>query len=394
LSPAGRARLSGAAFAGMFVFGMVVALLGAILPELSRRIPLGPGGIGGLFLRMNAAMLACSLLIGLAMDRFGLKPPMAFGPLLVAAALGLIARAANDADLTPALLLLGVGGGALNGATNTLIADLHADEKRKASALNLLGVFFGVGALTLPFASGALMAAFGIERLLSSTALLCAAAGVFSLALRFPEPKQRHALPVGEMPRFLKSPLVLVMACLLFFQSGIEFTMGGYISTYLTQDLGAAQDTGAYVLAAYWAALMASRVALSRIVLRIGPHRVLLTSALLAAAGSALTAVAPSLAIAASGILLAGAALAGVYPTVLALAGNHFSRHSGTVFGILFTVALVGGMVFPWLAGQLAAAYTLRAVFALVAAGFVAELLLAAALARVAQDRATPRMTA
>jgi hypothetical protein len=58
----------------MFIFGMVVALLGAILPELSHRVPLGPGGIGGLFLKMNAAMLGTSLLIGLAMDRFGLKP--------------------------------------------------------------------------------------------------------------------------------------------------------------------------------------------------------------------------------------------------------------------------------------------------------------------------------
>jgi fucose permease len=366
----------------MFVFGMVVALLGAILPELSQRIPLGPGGIGGLFLKMNAAMLGASLLIGLAMDRFGFKLAMAAGPLLVAAALALIARAAQAPDLTPALLLLGIGGGALNGATNTLTADLHEDEKRKASALNLLGVFFGFGALTLPFAAGALMGAFGIERLLYAMVFLCIGVGVFSSVLRFPEPKQKHSLPVAEMPRFFRSPLVIAMACLLFFQSGVEFTMGGYISTYLTKGLGAALDTGAYLLAAYWAALMAARIALSRIVLRIGPHRVLLAGSLLAALGSAVTAAAPNVGVATAGVLISGLALAGIYPTVLGLAGNAFSRHSGTVFGILFTVALIGGMSLPWAAGQLASAYTLRAVFVLVAASFVCEFLLAAALRR------------
>jgi fucose permease len=80
--------------------------------------------------------------------------------------------------------------------------------------------------------------------------------------------------------------------------------------------------------------------------------------------------------------LISGLALAGIYPTVLGLAGNAFSRHSGTVFGILFTVALIGGMSLPWAAGQLASAYTLRAVFVLVAASFVCEFLLAAALRR------------
>ena len=71
-----------------------------------------------------------------------------------------------------------------------------------------------------------------------------------------------------------------------------------------------------------------------------------------------------------------------VSSTVLGLAGNAFSRHSGTVFGILFTVALVGGMTLPWAAGHLAAVYTLRAVFVLVAGSFVCEFLLAAALRR------------
>ncbi len=161
-----RGPLSIAAYAGMFVFGIVMALLGTILPVLSARLEFQVSSIGTLFLVMNFAMLASSLLLGVAMDRFGMKPPLAAGPLLVAVSLVMILRADTFAALISAAVLLGIGGGALNGATNTLVADLHDEPKRKSSALNVLGVFFGFGALFLPFTVGALLSALGLERLL------------------------------------------------------------------------------------------------------------------------------------------------------------------------------------------------------------------------------------
>ncbi len=377
------ARLRWAAYAGMFVFGIVMALLGAILPALADRLRFAVSGIGMLFLWMNFAMLLCSLALGPAMDRFGMKPPLALGPLLVAAALILIVRANAFAGLLPAVALLGIGGGALNGATNTLVADLHDDPKRKSAALNLLGVFFGFGALFLPFAIGALLARFTVAPLLLTAALLCAAAGVYALALRFPPPKQAHALPLKEMPRFLRSPLVLTLACLLFFESGIEFTMGGFISTYLMRDIAVSSlAIASWILAGYWASLMISRVVLSRAALGVNPNRVLMVCAVCACCGSALTALAPTSPIAAFAILLTGCSLAGIFPTALGIAGSRFQSHSGTVFGILFTVALTGGIILPWLAGQVAGAAGLRWVFGMVAAAFAAILVLSCLLAR------------
>jgi len=257
----------------MFIFGIVMALLGTILPVLSARLEFQVSSIGTLFLVMNFAMLASSLLLGVAMDRFGMKPPLAAGPLLVAVSLVMILRADTFAALISAAVLLGIGGGALNGATNTLVADLHDEPKRKSSALNVLGVFFGFGALFLPFTVGALLSALGLERLLLFAAVLCIAAGVFSVALRFPLPKQRQQVPFAAMPRFLRSPLVMFAAALLFFQSGVEFTLGGYIATYLTNAMGLAVSSASFVLAAYWAALMVSRIALSRMLLGGDPHR-------------------------------------------------------------------------------------------------------------------------
>jgi len=110
----------------------------------------------------------------------------------VASTLLMIAGATSFASLLPALVLLGIGGAALNGGTNTLVADLHGDARQKSAALNRLGVFFGFGALFLPLDMGALLAWSSVETILDATTALCGAAGIFTVMLRFPAPKQRY----------------------------------------------------------------------------------------------------------------------------------------------------------------------------------------------------------
>lgn len=272
----------------------------------------------------------------------------------------------------------------MNGATNTLVADLHDDPHRKSAALNVLGVFFGFGALFLPFTIGALLSWFSVGSLLLAAAALCALAGVFAAALAFPAPKQGHTLPVADMPRFLRSPLVLAFAFLLFFESGVEFTLGGFISTYLTHDMAVTSVSAAsWILAGYWASMMISRAVLSRIALGSDSYRILLFCSLGACAGAVLAAVAPSAGVSAFAIVLSGWSLAGIFPTALGIAGARFKSHSGTVFGILFTVALAGGMTLPWLAGQIGGAVGLRWVFGMIAASFAAILGLSRVAAQV-----------
>jgi MFS transporter, FHS family, glucose/mannose:H+ symporter len=360
----------------MFVFGIVMALLGAVLPTMMGRLHLKTSDIGTLFLAMNAAMLVSSLVFGMVMDQFGMKSPLVLGPLLVAVALGIVIRTTALSVLLFAVMLLGIGGGALNGATNTLIADLHEDPRRKGAALNRLGIFFGFGALLLPFALGVLLRWLAVTQLLMGGAALCTVVGIFALLLQFPAPKQRQALHISGMALFLRSPLVIAFACLLFFESGVEFTLGGFISTYLVQDMRVASvSVASWILAAYWASIMVSRGVLSRIALGADPYKILIYCSLGACTGAILSALAPTITIAAIGVVMSGCSLAGIYPAALSVAGSRFGSHSGTVFGILLAVALAGGMALPWVAGQIGGACSLRWVFGMVAASFVAVLL-------------------
>ena len=50
-----------------------------------------------------------------------------------------------------------------------------------------------------------------------------------------------------------------------------------------------------------------------------------------------------------------------IYPTTLAIAGDRYSQRAGTVFGLLFSIALIGGMTFPWAVGQVSEHLSVRA---------------------------------
>jgi fucose permease len=353
--------LSAAAFSGMFGFGIVMALLGAILPMISLRLHFDLAQAGDLFLVMNATMLVGTFALGPLLDRFGIKLTFVTAPLFVVSALLLIANASSFAELRAAIVLLGIGGGALNQATNTLIADLHEDERRKSSALNLLGVFFGFGALSIPFTIGALLGVLGLTNILYSAAALVSATTLMSLVLRFPAPRQGAGVPLAEVLRLARQPLILVLAFLLFFESGNEWGLGGFITTHLTQSLGATMSMASWMLALYWGAMMSGRAVLSRLLLRINGHTLILASAAGVAASLGLLVAAPNLPVAGAAIALLGFSLAAIYPTCLGLAGARYASHSGTVFGLLIGFSLTGGMSLPWLIGRESASHGIAA---------------------------------
>lgn len=352
--------LNTAAYCGMLIFGIVMALLGSILPLLSQRAQFDMAGAGGLFLLMNFCMLVSMLSLGPLTDKFGKRPALVAGVLLVAAALFLLGGADSYPDLLVCVLLLGAGGGALNGGTNVLIADLHTKPQRKAAALNLLGIFFGFGAMLLPFFVGSLVATLTLSTILYITAGLALAPAVLFLMLAFPRPKKQQGFRLSEAVRVIGNPIVLLLGFVLFFQSGNEFIVGGYTSLYLTGEMKLSFSHASYLLSGYWASIMVGRIATSKLLSRVNGYTLVLASALGSAAGLGLLLLAPGATTAVIAIIMIGLSFASIFPTTLGVAGSKCEAYSGTAFGILFGIALTGGMILPWAVGQVADAYGLR----------------------------------
>ncbi len=351
--------LMSSACAGIFAFGIVMAILGAILPSLFVKIQFSKGEAGNLFFIMNLAMLVMSVIFGPVVDRFGYRAFMMLSALLVAVSFFAFSRAATYPWLVGSALVLGLGGGGLNGGANALANDLYPE--RRSAALNLIGIFFGFGALSIPFLIGILLERLGLGTILVIAVLLSLVPFGLFLFLRFPRAKHAQGFPLGQAARVIRDPLLWLCGFLLFFESGNEFTAGGWLATYLNETFHFSAMTAALVLAGYWAGIMAGRLLVSlKLVKIIRNETLILASAILSLGAAALIFLAPSGPVAAAGIVLIGLGFAAIYPTTLAVAGGAFPAFSGTAFSVIFVVALAGGMTAPWLVGKIAAAASLR----------------------------------
>jgi FHS family glucose/mannose:H+ symporter-like MFS transporter len=259
-----RGILFGGAATGIFVFGIVMAVLGTLfgLPEMRTRLRIDLAQQGNLFLVLYVGIFVATLVAGPAIDRIGNKLILVGSAALVAAGMMGFAFAHSFASSAIPALLLGCGGGGLNTSTNTLISDLYHD--RRGPMLNVLGIFYGIGALCIPLLVASMAVRFSITPQLFCCAGLAAVCALSFLVLRFPAAAAAQSFSWREALQVARYPGVLILGFLLFCQSGNEASIGGWTSTYVGE-AGFQAQTATFILAGYWAALMAGRLVVARL---------------------------------------------------------------------------------------------------------------------------------
>ncbi|HEX6309498.1 MAG TPA: MFS transporter [Longimicrobiales bacterium] len=358
-----------AACLGLFLFGIVLTALGAVLPSITERFDLARTSAGTLFSLMSLGIMAASVLFGPIVDRYGYRGLLSAAVALVFIGMEGIAFAWSPTILGAAVLLIGFGGGIINGGTNALVADLAAD--RRGAGLNLLGVFFGIGAFGLPFLLGMLLESIGYTAVVAAMGILVAFVLVYYLSIRFPGPKQAQGFPIRDALRLTRDPVILLLGVILFFESGMEITMGGWTAAYVNEVLALPADRALYVLSLYWLGMTIARLLLGTVLARWSTRRALLPAMAIAFAGALLLARADSMLAAAIGVLLLGAGFAPVFPIVLGLVGDRYPTLSGTAFSLVLVMALTGGTLLPLATGILGDRYGLRGSLLIVPAALI-----------------------
>jgi fucose permease len=304
---------------------------------------------GNLFLLLYLGIFVASMFVGPLIDNIGNKAVLFTSSVLVGAAMVLFGSAHTLTIASIAALLLGVGGGGLNTSTNVLVSDLYGENR--GPMLNLLGIFFGIGALCIPLLAASIEGHFTIPQLLLFCAALSAVCSIAYAALTFPpRTALRQGFSLRETLGVAKYPGVMFIAILLFFESGNEACIGGWTSTYASAS-GFSPRTATLVLAGYWAALMLSRMMVAFLFRTTSKTKLVLMSALLSLVGCVILLLAHSLPALVLGVTMIGLSYGPIFPTALAIAGDRYTN-TGTVFGLLFSIALLGGMFSPWTVGQ------------------------------------------
>lgn len=375
-----RGVLFACACLGLLIFGVVLTTLGSVLPSIMERFGIDKAEAGSLFLLVTLGILGASLIFGPLVDRYGYKGMLLAATVLVAIGLEGIAFAQSMLTLRFAVVVIGFGGGIINGAANALVADISSGER--AANLNLLGVSFGVGAMAVPFALGVLINRYSQSAIVAGVGALVLLVFLFIAFAAFPAPKQPQGFPIADAGRLVRDKLILLMGLMLFLQSGIEITVGGWTSTFVTEELAVPPRSALIILSLYWMGMMLARLALGYLLRRSSPFRALYACLAIALAGSALLLTTRSVGVAAAGVFMLGAGFAAMFPTVLSFIGDRYAALSGTAFSLAIAFALLGGMLLPYLAGILGMRFGMRGSFAIVPAALLALALLLGALAR------------
>lgn len=334
-----RASLIATVNACMFVFGVILLLMGSLLPSL-RVSGVRAGSLGSFPL---IGILAATVLVGPLLDKVGAKAALAGALALIAAALAVMPSLASYGALAAAALAYGLGGGILNTATNALVSDLSAS--RRGAALNLLGFSFSLGAVTAPLLMS-LATRSSSASLLRALAMAPAIVLILVLVLRFPEPAH-SGTPLRSLLRVLTDPLVWLFGALLFFESGNENCMFVWAGKMTGDVLHLAAERADLALVGLSAAMGAGRLLAVVWLKWLGGRTLLLVSAAVTTAGAILVGAFESFAGIVAGFSVIGLGMSAIFPTALGLAGDRFPDKTGTVFGGIMAVALVGGALGP-----------------------------------------------
>ena len=344
-----------AACVDILVFGIGIISLGSILPFLTEKFMLDDMQKGILASLLPAGILTGSLVFGPVVDKYSYKNLLSLSILLNILGMELIAWADSFFFLCPAFFLIGWGGGMINGATSALVSDISEDSgENKGANLSLFGVFFGLGALGMPVLIGFLSEKFETNQIMAGVGLSMILPLVFNIALKFPVPKQSQSIALHQFFKLARNRLLMLFGFVLFFQSGLEALTNNWTTSYLIEVIHVDEPEALYSLTLYVGIFTVARFILGFILKVMPAKKVLTASVLLVLLGGSITVFSQGLASYISGLLCIGLGLSGGFPIVLGMVGDRFPSWTGTAFGVVFSIALIGNIIINYLNGVVA----------------------------------------
>lgn len=343
------ARRSALLHLGFVATGVVTTLLGPILPSLSSRWALTDAQAGYLFTVQFVGSMLGVALSGRVIERFEFRRALAGGYALMAVGVAMLALLPWPLTLA-AVFTYGMAFGIVIPATNLCISDANPD--RRAAALNILNLAWGIGAvLSAPLVSLATrIGSVGTFVLLLAIFLGAFAWAVLLAGSGMGRTSQEKSSGDGitRRPRLY---LLGAIGAIFYLYVGTESAVGGWIASYAKRIGETPSSVWLFAPSFFWGALLAGRAASAAILRRVSEVRVAMAGLAIAIAGIAILILSHSNGAVFIGATLVGGGLAPVYPIAIALLSQRCGAASPGVAPVMFALASVGGATLPWTIG-------------------------------------------
>ena len=323
----------------IFVYGMISAMLGTILPDLSDRFRLSPRQNGSIAFAQALGLIIASLGVGPLLDNEGKKLGLIIGLALIAAALLALPRSSGFRSIALVLFVLGVGGGIVITGANALVSDVG--ETHRGAALNMVNLFFGLGGLATPFIAANIFGQNWV-RLCYTIAALTVVSLAIEASTKMPAATRAGGFVLADAAPVLGRPLLFLLGLFLFLYVGCEVGIWNWLPRHLIAQ-GIPESRALNILSLGFAlGLLIGRVGVSPILIRVPAITVLLFASVVMAISTFLMLRLSDPFTAAMMVFLAGLSMAPVFPTTLAIVGDNFPRMTGTAIGFAITCGWIG----------------------------------------------------
>lgn len=359
-----RVVLIGLMFAGFISLGLPDGLLGVAWPSMAATRGVSVEALGSLLVASSAGFIMASVFSGRLIARLGVGGLLTVAGLTTSLSLIGLALAPSWWLMLPLALLLGAGGGCIDGGLNT-----YAAATTSARVLTWLHGFYGVGATAGPILMTAIIAGGNPWQ----WGYLAVGAAQLALALCFALTRGRwvasahadnHAVhsTVG-LRATLARPAVWLSALLFVLYTGLEVSAGQWAYTLFTVGRGVAPEAAGQWVALYWGGLTAGRFVAGAVAGRLSPQALLWSGSLGATSGAALLGLVTAQWASAIGMVLMGFALAPIFPALIGTTAERVgATHTPNTIGLQVASAAIGGAGIPWAMGLVAGAAGIPAI--------------------------------
>ncbi len=377
-------RYDVAVFGGFATYAACSLVVPVALVPMARELgfPLAAGGMsaGGALPAGRTAGIVLSMLgCGFLAGRWGLRAPLGV-------ALGVLATAMLAAGLAPAyaavflaLTVAGLAEGVIEALATPAIQRLHPAEPGRY--INFSHAFWSVGVLVSVLAVGWLLSAgvswrwllggAGAVGLLPATIFLLPGRNSRRTAIDLHE-----AVPwrqtVAHAAAILRRRRFWLFFVAMLFAGGGEMALTFWSASFIQLQFSAEPRAGGVGTACFAAGMMAGRLGWGYLVVQHRLRRLIVGSAIAAAAVSLPLTWAPSLGWTFALLALAGVGVGPFWPSIQSYAADRLPVDTTMLFILLSCAGVPGCGLATWLVGAAGDAIGLRAAFLIVPACFLA----------------------
>ncbi|HEY6946600.1 MAG TPA: MFS transporter [Candidatus Acidoferrum sp.] len=335
--------------AGFVINGIVISLIGPILPMFMAKWGLNDSRAGLFSLVQFSASFIGVLASSALISAKGFKPAITLGITLLSVGFALL-NAPTFALALAASGLYGLGYGFATPGTNLWVGESYG--ARRASALSIMNLAWGAGAISSSPLAMLAMRTSHVSLLLNVVGVLGVLLALVLLRMPFGRPRhEENSAPQAANSKIAGTGVATLLGVLFFVYVGTEVGTSYWAPAHAQRATIWSSNNWALAPMFFFAGLLGGRGAAAAILLHLKEVTVAVGGLLLAATGESIFLAGHSPLTLFGGAFLAGLGLASIFPILIAWLSKWYGTRARKVGGVMFALAALGSALMPPLVG-------------------------------------------